>query len=75
MTGVSHASTIKSARTSLFMPEESEPHKRTWMAFVANDYIWPRRQIPDRIIEQIATDGIASGSSIILCATQQEIAD
>lgn len=31
---------------SLFMPEESEPHKRTWMAFVANDYIWSKRQIP-----------------------------
>ena len=30
----------------LMMPEESEPHKRTWMAFVANDYVWSRRQVP-----------------------------
>jgi len=31
----------------LTMPEESERHKRTWMAFVANDYIWSRNQIPE----------------------------
>lgn len=31
----------------LSMPEEAEPHKRTWMAFVANDYIWSTRQIPE----------------------------
>jgi agmatine deiminase len=29
------------------MPEESERHVRTWMAFVANDSIWSRRQIPE----------------------------
>lgn len=29
------------------MPEESETHERTWMAFVANDYIWSKRQIPE----------------------------
>lgn len=32
---------------SLFMPEEAEPHQRTWMAFVANDYIWYKRQIQE----------------------------
>lgn len=32
---------------SLFMPDESHKHKRTWMAFVANDYIWSRKQIPE----------------------------
>ncbi len=32
---------------SLYMPDESHPHKRTWMAFVANDYIWSRRQVPE----------------------------
>jgi len=32
---------------TLSMPEESEPHKRTWMAFVANDYIWSKQQIPE----------------------------
>jgi len=28
------------------MREESETHKRTWMSFVSNDYIWEERQIP-----------------------------
>lgn len=28
-----------------FMPEESETHKRTWMAFIASDNIWEKRQI------------------------------
>lgn len=28
------------------MPEESEAHSRTWMSFVANDYVWSKRQIP-----------------------------
>ncbi len=32
---------------SLIMPEESEPHERTWMSFVANDYIWSKHQIPE----------------------------
>ena len=29
------------------MPEEGEKHARTWMAFVANDTIWSRRQVPE----------------------------
>jgi agmatine deiminase len=32
---------------SLMMPEESELHERTWMSFVANDYIWSKKQIPE----------------------------
>ena len=32
---------------SFIMPEEGEPHERTWMAFVANDYIWSKKQIPE----------------------------
>ncbi|GAB2873600.1 agmatine/peptidylarginine deiminase [Microbulbifer echini] len=32
---------------SLYMPDESGLHKRTWMAFVANDYIWSHKQIPE----------------------------
>ena len=32
---------------SLIMPEEGEPHERTWMSFVANDYIWSNKQIPE----------------------------
>ncbi len=30
-----------------FMPDEGEPHKRTWMAFIAADDIWEKRQIPE----------------------------
>ncbi|WP_444946696.1 agmatine/peptidylarginine deiminase [Microbulbifer sp. VTAC004] len=33
--------------SSLHMPDESDQHKRTWMAFVANDYIWSHKQIPE----------------------------
>ncbi len=29
------------------MQEESDKHKRTWMSFVANDYIWASKQIPE----------------------------
>ena len=36
-----------SKNNSFIMPEESEPHERTWMSFVANDYIWSKRQIPE----------------------------
>ncbi|MFT5705830.1 MAG: agmatine deiminase [Oceanospirillaceae bacterium] len=28
------------------MPDESDTHKRTWMSFVANDYIWSTQHIP-----------------------------
>ena len=38
---IQHKKNIK-----LVMPEESDPHRRTWMAFVANDYIWSTKQIP-----------------------------
>jgi len=30
---------------SSVMLDEGEPHKRTWMGFVANDYIWGKHQI------------------------------
>lgn len=30
---------------SLHMPDERDQHKRTWMAFAANDYIWSHKQI------------------------------
>ncbi|WP_444941448.1 agmatine/peptidylarginine deiminase [Microbulbifer sp. ZKSA004] len=35
------------AYSSLHMPDESGQHKRTWMAFVANNYIWSHKQIPE----------------------------
>lgn len=36
-----------SENKSFIMPEESKPHERTWMSFVANDYIYAKRQIPE----------------------------
>ena len=30
-----------------FMPEESEPHKRTWMSFIASYDVWEERQVPE----------------------------
>lgn len=36
-----------SSSVLLTMPEESDTHERTWMSFVANDYIWSKRQIPE----------------------------
>jgi agmatine deiminase len=30
-----------------FMPGEDEPHKRTWMSFVASYDIWEKRQVPE----------------------------
>jgi agmatine deiminase len=36
-----------SSSVLLTMPQESDIHQRTWMSFVANDYIWLRRQIPE----------------------------
>lgn len=43
---MSPSSLFAQSTEHLFMPEESEPHKCTWMAFVANDTIWSKRQIP-----------------------------
>lgn len=31
----------------LLMPDEGMPHVRTWMAYVAHDYIWARRQLSE----------------------------
>ncbi|WP_072681228.1 agmatine/peptidylarginine deiminase [Arcobacter sp. LA11] len=37
----------KEETMKFYMPEESEPHKRTWISFVTNDYIWSKKQIPE----------------------------
>ena len=36
----------KETRSALVMPDESHSHKGTWMAYVANDSIWSKQQIP-----------------------------
>jgi len=30
-----------------YMPDEGEPHKRTWMSFIASYDIWEERQVPE----------------------------
>lgn len=55
-----YANAMESMNESCFyMPDESAPHKRTWMAFVANDYVWSRRQIP-----QVKKDLISIATTI-----------
>ena len=36
----------KNTSHQFFFPDESHAHQQTWMAFVANDYVWSSRQIP-----------------------------
>ena len=45
--GCNSGRVYSSKNNSFMMPEESEPHERTWMSFVANDYIWSKGQIPE----------------------------
>lgn len=35
------------ASQNWFMPEESDPHTRTWMSFIASYDIWEDRQVPE----------------------------
>lgn len=35
------------ARSDWHMPDESAPHKRTWMCFIASYNIWGERQVPE----------------------------
>ena len=41
------ASSLTATSELLYLPDEGHRHKRTWMAFVANDYVWSSRQIPE----------------------------
>lgn len=47
LTKKSFSSENSTLASTLFMPEESGFHERTWMAFVANDYIWSKHQISE----------------------------
>lgn len=42
---IGSASKRSSAIAAWFMPAESEPHRRTWMAFAANEKIWGKRYV------------------------------
>ena len=41
-----HASGVDAAM-QWYMPDESHPHKRTWMSFIASYAIWEDRQVPE----------------------------
>ncbi len=41
------AKTYNASTTEWFMPDENEPHKRTWMAFGASRNIWGDRLLPE----------------------------
>lgn len=43
----SAGNTSELASSGWYMPEESKPHARTWMAFVASYDIWEDRQVPE----------------------------
>lgn len=47
-----------SNKTEWFMPDESEPHLRTWMAFGASRSIWGKKLLPEvqRNLALIAKD-------------------
>lgn len=41
------ASQMITVPDGLRMPDEGETHLRTWMAYVAHNYVWSRKQIPE----------------------------
>jgi agmatine deiminase len=45
--GCSHSKTLVTAKTSWSMPDESEPHDCTWMAFGASQEIWGQKLLPE----------------------------
>ncbi|OKH10966.1 agmatine/peptidylarginine deiminase [[Limnothrix rosea] IAM M-220] len=59
-----------------FMPDEGQENVRTWMAFVANDYIWSRKQIPEvkRNLALIATT-IAKYEPVSILVSPKDFAE
>lgn len=45
--GFDRALAMNSGKDIWFMPDEGEPHHRTWMVFGASKKIWPRQLIPE----------------------------
>lgn len=43
----SHAFSMSNDKNVWFMPDEGEPHKRTWMAFGAHKNIWGAKLLPE----------------------------
>ena len=45
--GCSDSETVEAKKTTWLMPDESEPHDRTWMAFGASRGIWGQKLLPE----------------------------
>ena len=45
--GAKGAFAVPRSKDTWFMPDESEPHLRTWMAFGASQKIWGRKLLPE----------------------------
>lgn len=53
--GCTHGKVTEEAQTMRWlMPEESEPHERTWMAFAGNSRIWGQKLLP-KVQNNLAT--------------------
>jgi agmatine deiminase len=64
----------KTLRNQWFMPEEGEPHERTWMAFGATEEIWGRKLIGE-VRKNIATvaQAIAKFEPVVVCVRPTEL--
>jgi agmatine deiminase len=64
----------KTLRKHWFMPEEGEPHERTWMAFGATEEIWGRKLIGE-VRKNIATvaQAIAKFEPVVVCVRPAEL--
>lgn len=65
---------LRAADQGWFMPDESEPHERTWMAFGASREIWGRRLLPEvRRNLALAAKTIARYEPVSMLAREDEI--
>ncbi len=56
-----------------YMPDEGEPHKRTWMSFIASYDIWEKRQVPE-VRRNLATiaKSIAKYEPVLMLVRKQD---
>ncbi len=70
---VGQAFAVKTDKNTWFMPDESELHKRTWMAFGANQQVWGAKLLPEvqRNLALIART-IAAFEPVTMLVNQQD---
>ncbi len=56
--GAKDAFAVANGKDVWFMPDESDPHQRTWMAFGASGRIWGKRLLPE-VQRNLATIALA----------------